>query len=283
MPILVHVSDKKNERSIRSSGITPGKDAPGVYFMPVVESHFVSHQWVRELKRKGIKNFVGVYFRLRSDELVWSGKYNDEHIERPLGEAIAELRSLDEPLGYELFTTRSILPTELHRIRDISPKTGWRYYPTAHGKKPCGCPACLARGEVKSRRIRDRWEEDEYKNTTLAQARQSFAEAENLEDLKSALYDFAPFKRWKVDPTFFVKALDREDDHLTEMVAAALGSFRHSKATSMLLELCSHRSDNVRETAAASLCRVHGHQARGMLGDLAENPTIRLVLAENGV
>ena len=283
MPILVHVADKKNERRIRDAGIAPGKLRPVVYFMPVVESHFVSHQWVRELKRKGIKNFIGVYFRLGSDERVWSGNYREEHVERPLGEAIAELRALDEPLGYELFIARKIQPSELHRIRDISPKTGWRYYPGAHGTKPCGCPACLEPGEFKSSPIRQRWkDEEEYRLPPLHVAKQRFLDARTPEELDLALDDFALFKRWKVDPSFLSKALDPGDDDLAERLAGVLGSFRHANATKMLLRLCGHGCEDVRETAAESLCKVHGHQARQFLQHQAEDPTIAFVLSESG-
>ena len=30
----------------------------------------------------------------------------------------------------------------------------------AHGRRPCGCPACIARGEYNGRRLRERYERE---------------------------------------------------------------------------------------------------------------------------
>ena len=43
MPILVHITDEKNAAKIWRGGIRVPKEG-GVYFMPVLQSHFVSHQ-----------------------------------------------------------------------------------------------------------------------------------------------------------------------------------------------------------------------------------------------
>lgn len=282
MPILVHVADKKNERRIQSSGLRVGKHSPGVYLMPVVDSHLVSHQWVRELKRSGIRNFIGVYVRLSATEPVWAGKYNAEHLQVSLGEALQELRSLDDPLGYELFVTRPLESSEIHRIRDISPKTGWRYYPGAHGKTPCGCPACLAAGEFKSKPIRDRYEENNYKGPTLAESRQSILDAEDDEDLIDAFWGFPSNRRWKLDPSFLAPTVDSDNDEVAEFAAIVLGRFRHPATRALLLQLCAHRSAVVREAATESLCDIHGSSTPAMLGALAEDPTVQLVLEDKG-
>lgn len=96
MPILVHLTSHKNTQKIIRYGIIGFKRniyceveqqkiykeiSKAVYCMPVLPNYYISHQWLRELKRSGQKNFVGVYFRLDSKELVWIGRYNQPHIQ----------------------------------------------------------------------------------------------------------------------------------------------------------------------------------------------------------
>src|SRR5258706_6053917 len=115
MPTLVHITDEKNATAILRSGIRlPGKNK-GIYFMLVLQSHFISHQWIRELRRGGAKVLVGVYFRLPSSEQVWAGLYNQPHRSIVLGEAIREIRALKDPLGYEIFINRSSGRSERHQ------------------------------------------------------------------------------------------------------------------------------------------------------------------------
>lgn len=155
MTTLVHIADAKLAARITRAGLTPGKATRVVYFMPVLRDHFISHQWLRELKRSGVRTLVGVYFKLPSEEVVWAGKYNEPHQPIALGLAVRQLMDLVDPLGYEMFIQRKITASEITSVRNLPQKIGWRYQPHAHGKKPCGCPACLPRGSYGGRRIRD--------------------------------------------------------------------------------------------------------------------------------
>ncbi len=56
--------------------------------------------------------------------------------------------------GFEVIVPRKIVASEIHRIRKLPQVVGWRYYPGAHGKKPCGCPYCQ-RGQYGARRLRN--------------------------------------------------------------------------------------------------------------------------------
>lgn len=47
--------------------------------MPVVRNFYVSHQWLREFKRRGEGPIAGVYFRIPDDEVVSIGHYNQAH------------------------------------------------------------------------------------------------------------------------------------------------------------------------------------------------------------
>lgn len=60
MPILVHLADERVVTSIRKNGIKIGKDQQGIFCMPVLQNFYVSHQWLRELKRGGARTFIGV-------------------------------------------------------------------------------------------------------------------------------------------------------------------------------------------------------------------------------
>jgi hypothetical protein len=123
--------------------------------MPVLPNYFVTHQWLRELKRSWRKNLVGIYFRLPRDERVWVGHYNQNHKELPLGRAIRVILDAKDARGYELIVARDISPKAIHSIREIPQVVGWRYEPDAHGKTPCPCPVCLPRGSIRSARLRD--------------------------------------------------------------------------------------------------------------------------------
>jgi len=59
--------------------------------------------------------------------------------------------------GYEVIIPGKINKSQLHRVKRISQVVGWRYYPGAHGKRPCGCPVCQ-RGEYGARRLREMYE-----------------------------------------------------------------------------------------------------------------------------
>ena len=127
MPILVHLAAEKETGSIKKNGIKIGKHRQGIFCMPVLPNFYISHQWLRELKRRGARTLVGVYFKLDSKTLVFAGKYNQEHRHIELGEAIKEIMSLDDPLGYELIIDRKIEAKEVEKIRTLPQKLGWRY------------------------------------------------------------------------------------------------------------------------------------------------------------
>ncbi|HYL98915.1 MAG TPA: hypothetical protein VEZ90_08160 [Blastocatellia bacterium] len=126
--------------------------------MPVTRDFYVSHQWLRELKRRGGSSIVGVYFRVPDDQLVWVGRYNKEHKEMSAAEAAALMMS-EKVEGYEVVIPRRIERKEIHRVKHLPQVVGWRYYPESHGRRPCGCPYCQ-QGSYKARRLRERYEKE---------------------------------------------------------------------------------------------------------------------------
>ena len=164
MATFVHLAPEKSIKSIRRSGILPqlaNRELPkGVFAMPVTPDFYVSHQWLRELKRSGQRTLEAVYFKIPDDETVWVGHYNSESIQVTAAEASGIVFEHESPEGYEVFIPRKISAKEVHRTKRLPQVVGWRYFPGAKGRKPCGCPVCQRRGEIKSQRIRRAYEAD---------------------------------------------------------------------------------------------------------------------------
>ncbi|MEZ6141482.1 MAG: hypothetical protein R3B84_12995 [Zavarzinella sp.] len=162
MAIFVHLAPENKSDAIRRSGIKPrrlkhpleeGYDRI-VFAMPVTDNFYVSHQWLRELKRKGQRTIVGVYFRIPDDEMVLVGHYRHHHELFTAVEAIGLVFNADQAEGFEVIIPRKINEDEIHKISALPQILGWRYYPEAKGKKPCGCDFCT-KGDIKSKRIRE--------------------------------------------------------------------------------------------------------------------------------
>jgi hypothetical protein len=165
MAEFVHVTTARAARRIERSGIAARSHGwaggRGVYCMPVLPSFTLTHQWVRELRRWHPGVLVAVHLRLPDDEPVGVGRYGAAPRQVTAAQAVAAVRRLDDPRGYEVFVPRAITPAEVRRVRDVPQGVGWRYLPAAHGRRPCPCPACLVPGAYKVARLRRRFPYDE--------------------------------------------------------------------------------------------------------------------------
>jgi hypothetical protein len=163
MAMFVHLAPETRSKAILRSGIRlPAKRAGrerAVYAMPVTRNYFVSHQWLRELKRNGQKTFVAVHFRIPDDQVVQVGHYGRAKRTVSAAEATAIVMQAGTAEGFEVLIPRAIRACEIHAVRAVRQVVGWRYYPGAHARRPCGCPVCQPRGEIRSRKIRERFEE----------------------------------------------------------------------------------------------------------------------------
>jgi hypothetical protein len=254
MPVVVHITDEKAVPSILRSGVLP-RGRGVVYFMPVVQNHFVSHQWLRELRRSGAKSLVGVYVRLPSSEPVWAGKYHEQHKSVTLGQAIQNLNALSDPLGYEIFCQRRILPAEILRVRGVRQVVGWRYRPHSHGRELCGCPACLPRGAIKSRALRQRLARPVVPSLDTIRTRLS-ATVDPDEQL-DCLWPLR-LKRRKVDPSFLAPLLRSESVLVLEELAVTLPYLRHPESKRLLASLAVHHEPSVALAAQESLAAWSG-------------------------
>ncbi|RFU43282.1 HEAT repeat domain-containing protein [Actinomadura logoneensis] len=163
--MFVHLTSAANAQRVRRSGIRATSHGQGgvrgVYCFPVLPSYTLTHQWLRELARFGVRGrLVAVHVRLPDDQHVLLGHYADRTRDAqstvPAAEAVRRISALDDPRGWEVFVPRAIGSREVHRIRTAPQVAGWRYKPDAHGTRPCTCYGCRVRGEYGARRLRER-------------------------------------------------------------------------------------------------------------------------------
>lgn len=161
MPIFVHLAPESRIARIQRNGIGRlrkpwGARPAGIFAVPVTHNFFLSHQWLRELRRGGEGPIAGVYFRVPDDEAVWVGHYGQAHQQMSASEAVAEFMSAENREGWEVIIPRRIEPKEIHRVRSLPQLIGWRYYPGAKGNPPlCTCKYCT-RGQYGAARMRER-------------------------------------------------------------------------------------------------------------------------------
>jgi hypothetical protein len=161
MAQFIYLFDERDLSRIKKSRIKKSKwnAFDGVYLFPQTENFEVNHQWMRELKRRNRLNMLEARIRIPDDTPVLIGKYNGEHIEISAAKVVSITREHEDPLGLEVIAPQKIEPKEIISFYKPPKVTGWRYYPTAKGVKPCGCEYCQ-RGEPYSKKIRL-----EYDNT----------------------------------------------------------------------------------------------------------------------
>jgi hypothetical protein len=163
--MFVHLTSAASVPRIRRSGVRAESFGQGglrgVFCFPVLPSHVLTHQWLRELARFGSRGgLMAVQVRLDDDQRVLVGRYADRargaQCAVPAAEAVRRIAALDDPRGWEVFVPRAIRPREVHRIRAVPQVAGWRYKPGAHGVRPCTCLGCQVRGGYGARRLRER-------------------------------------------------------------------------------------------------------------------------------
>ncbi len=125
MAMFVHLSAEKNVKAILRNGITRLKKLQrtpqGIFAMPVTRNFYVSHQWLRELKRRGHGPVAGVYFRIADEQTVWVGHYNQPHKSMTAAQALALIAGQESPQGYQVIVPRRITRSEIPPRAKTSP------------------------------------------------------------------------------------------------------------------------------------------------------------------
>jgi hypothetical protein len=156
MVSFIHIADKNDEQTILRNGVKAVKRRAGirgVYATPVVPNFVTTHQWSRELKRRGMRALICVQFKIPNEDPVLVGAYNGEKVEMTAAEALGAVLKHTDPMGLEVVIPRKITAREITRTYLAPQVTGWRYSPAAKGKPPfCHCRWCN-RGEIHAQRI----------------------------------------------------------------------------------------------------------------------------------
>ncbi len=161
MPQFIHLTDERLLKRLEKSGIRTsiwGNRVRCVYATPVLKEFQVAHQWLRELKRNGVRTIGAVQFKIPDTEEVLVGRYNEEPLTVSAAQAVKVFMEHSTGLGLQVLILRRIDPKEITRTYVPTQIVGWRYHPEAHGKPPfCGCEYCQ-RGNIKNRKIREKYE-----------------------------------------------------------------------------------------------------------------------------
>lgn len=276
MPILVHLADEKDAAKIKRNGVKIGKHQRGIFCMPVLQNFYLSHQWLRELKRRGVKTFVGVYFKIDRNIKVFAGKYNTDHRYIALGEAIREIQTMDDPLGYEIIIDRKIEAKEIKKIKNLPQNVGWRYKPEANGTRPCSCDYCI-KSAIKANSIRKKYGPAE-KQVRYNDLLKRLSEEKDEYEVEHLLC-FVRSKKRRGDPMELAPLLERESVYIDQNVALTLKVFRHKNSRLILETLLQKPDDNTREIAAGSLLALYDQDVRQYLENL-DDAAIRLAVQE---
>lgn len=107
MAMFVHLAPASRVALIRRSGIRRVRRARdgfpgGVFAVPVTRNFYMSHQWLREMKRRNLGPLVGVYFRIPDRERVWLGHYGRRHRWMSATEAAGVFARAEDSQGWEV-------------------------------------------------------------------------------------------------------------------------------------------------------------------------------------
>jgi hypothetical protein len=227
MAEFVHVTTARAARRIERSGIAARSHGPadgrGVYCMPVLPAFTLTYQWVRELRRWRPGVLVAVQVRLPDDQPVTVGRYGAQAEAATAARAVATVRELDDPRGYQVFVPRAITAAEVRRVRQVPQGVGWRYLPAAHGRQLCPCPACLPRGGYGAARLRRRFPHrppPRPKNELMAQ----LAAATTADEIIEVLGELGRARRGAAGELAYLA--DHPDPHVRDTLDSVLRAYR---------------------------------------------------------
>ncbi len=165
MARFIHLTDERLLPRLKKSGIKTslwGRERLRcVYATPVLPDFQVTHQWLRELKNRGIRTIGAIQFTIPDREEVRVGRFSEDPVSMTAAQAVNVFRKHPTGLGLQVLILRRIEAKEIKRTYVPTQIVGWRYFPEAHGKPPfCGCEFCQ-RGLIKNRKIREKYEAEQ--------------------------------------------------------------------------------------------------------------------------
>jgi hypothetical protein len=167
MPRLIHLAPDHAAKRIARTGIRAtrlgyplaGASDRAVWAFPILPSHTLTFQWLRELKRRwhSPRTLVAITFKVPDDQVVFVRYYNERPVPMTAALAVGSIRNHPSPLGYEIIVPRSIPAYEIIKIATPPQKIGWRprrcgsAFP-AHARRAYrqGCPTRRAAAPMPS-------------------------------------------------------------------------------------------------------------------------------------
>lgn len=289
MPILVHLTPEKNVKSIRRSGIEMQRERriAGVYCMPVLPNFFISHQWLRELKRGGQRTIVAVDFRVPSEEPVWVGHFSGAPVRMTVGKAIGVIRSAPDASGYEIILPRAVAASEIHKVRSVPQVVGWRYSPSAKERAvSCGCPVCIPKGEIKSSALRKKLDPP-GEVFTQKKLLDRMKVTDDPEALANLLYRCPINRKGTSDELSFL--MNHTSIHVLQALVVALGRYRDRGVLERLVTLNKRELKktpgeseffSLRYSASAEILDWLGENGITLLEELGEDPDRAQAIAD---
>jgi hypothetical protein len=201
MADLVHLTPERNARRVARSGVAA--------------------------RSRGWFGDRGVYFRYGTEP-------------RPLeaAQAVAVIRDLADPRGFEIFVPRPVTTDEVRHIRRIPPGVGWRYQPDAHGRRPCTCPVCMHPGTVGAAKLRSRFPGDPPP-PTKPELMADLRAATTPDEIINALQALGGRRRGGNDELAYLA--DHPDPQVREVLAEVLESDRGRPARALRERLAAAR------------------------------------------
>ena len=237
----------------------------------------ISHQWLRELKRGGAKTLVGVYFKIKSTENIWFGKYTGNHQYKEVGKALKEFKKEEDKLGFEFLIERKIEPNEISKIKSLPQNVGWRYSPNSHETKlSCGCPICISRGGIKSKIKREKFEGAKGKKS-LNEIVDALKTETNDSKIDELFWHLRRKKR-KANPEILRFIFQKNDKEMIRLLALSLDTFKHPNTINMLLELCQFEDENIKENSVESIFSLKGGKSFEILSEFRDDKIIKEIL-----
>ncbi|GAA2500350.1 HEAT repeat domain-containing protein [Winogradskya humida] len=229
---LMHLTPQRNAARVLRSGVAARSRGRGVYCMAVLPSFTLTHQWVRELRRWHPGVLAAVHIRIPDNEMVLVGRYNAEPQRVTAAQAVAIIRDLADPRGYEIFVPRAIKAGEVRHVRQVPQGLGWRYQPNAHGTRPCSC--CIQRGTPAAGRDRRRYPYDSPR-PTKPQLMAKLQVAETAEEIIDVLWDLGARSRGDAEELAYL--VDHPDEEVREVLYEVLSSYRGQLARDLRVKL----------------------------------------------
>ncbi len=280
MSVFLHVTQGKNIKNIKKQGIKGRKineNIPSGFFcMPVTQNYYMSHQWVREIKRWADgKNISGVYFRIKNKEEVWCGHYNKEHVKISAGQAVKLAMENKTGEGWEVILPRKVEVKEIIKYVNLPQTVGWRYFPGSHGRKLCYCPACIKEGSYKSIKIRlNRYDE------LLSRLRSTDEEGEIINILHN-IDDMILWSKGKIKDVKDIHFLmNSSSEKIIKKLISTLYCYRTEESFSILLSFLESENSAIKIMAAENILWFKKEKSLKYLEKFKDNKDISDLIEE---